>query len=366
MNKFLIGSAVALALTSTSLSAAPIRAKGSFAQVGTGNAEQIWLTQGKSGKGKGNGAGGQKRLKKGNGNAGNGNGNAGRGNRGNGNAGNWKAQAGNGNAKPGNGNEQASNGNPGNGKPAHAGGPKNNANGNGNGANGRRAFTPAEREEAVSRFASTPAPEGRDMTRILGATALALATPQLVVADTPENELNTHSNCSPGLAKKDPPCVPPGLAKNGMSYDEWASYDQDDYDEFWLERREDWLGYERDFDPNPDLMLLRSDQIARLYDLDPAPEGYRYDLIDGLPVMLDQEDYNSLLLVNQMAQVADLADGVPIAPMAALTQNELITMYRLPQLGADENYAMVNGQLVRMNDSAYGLLQMLRIARAVL
>ena len=218
----------------------------------------------------------------------------------------------------------------------------------------------------VSRILSTPAPDGRDMTRVLAATGLALATPQLAIADIPETELITYSNCPPGLAKKTPPCVPPGLAKNGVTYDEWASYDQDRYDSIWVDRRDAWLGSGFDIDPNPDLLLLQSDQVATLFDLAPAPRGQRYALIDGMPVLLDDDDYRSLLLVNQMARVPDLPAGMPIAPTAALTQSDLINLYRLPQPGADQSYAVLNGQIVQLDNSDYELLQMLRIARAVL
>ncbi|MFW8637217.1 hypothetical protein [Cribrihabitans pelagius] len=359
MTKLLIGSAVALALASTSLSAAPLQAQGSIPGFGTAIGEQIWLAKGNNGKGHGDGhGGGKKKLpKKGHGNAGNGN-------------------PGNGNAHAGNGNDRASDG-MGNGKPGHAGGPKPKAkgkdtghasSGNGNGAHSRRAFTKAEREEAASRISSAPAPAGRDMTRVLGAAALALVTPQLIVSDIPEDELIVYRNCPPGLAKKDPPCVPPGLAKKGVTYDEWASNDQDRYESIWVERRNQWLSSEADTlaDPDPGLLLLQSDQIATLFGLGPAPEGQRYALIDGMPVLLDEEDYNSLLLVNQMAQVPDLAAGVPVAPAAALTQDELVSLYRLPQPSADENYAVLNGQLVLLDDEGYELLQMLRIARAIL
>ncbi|TGN55395.1 hypothetical protein E4L95_15105, partial [Paracoccus liaowanqingii] len=182
----------------------------------------------------------------------------------------------------------------------------------------------------------------------------------------PDDEIITYRNCPPGLAKKDPPCVPPGLAQQGVTYSEWASYDQDRYDAIWVERRDEWLSSQAEVDPDPELLLLQSDQIATLFDLDPAPEGERYALIDGLPVLLDQKDYTSLLLVNQIADVPELVAGAPIAPTAALTQDELINLYRLPQLGDNENYAVVNGQLVRLNDPNYELLQMIRIARAVL
>lgn len=358
MNKLFISSAVALALTSTPLAAGPIHGEGNIARFGMAHPEQIWLAQGNSGNGNGN----DKAPRKGHGHSGKGN------------PGNGKAPAAHGNAKPGKGNDDAAKGNR---KPEHAGGPKFKTNGkgvghasqgNGKGAKERRPFTTAERGAAFSRILSTPAPSGRDMKRVLSATALALATPQLLVADIPEDELITYRNCPPGLAKKDPPCVPPGLANKGVTYDEWVSYDQEEYDTIWAERRDDWIRSEAGVDPNPDpeLLLLQSDQIATLFDLDPAPYGKRYGLIDGMPVLLDQKDYDALLLVNQMAQVPDVVPGTPIAPTAALTQDELIDLYRLPQLGDNENYSVVNGQVVRLSDSNYELLQMLRVARAVL
>ena len=351
MNTFLISSAVALALTSTHLAAGPIHAEGAIGPLGGTSVEQLWLAKDNNGKGNGKAMG-------------KGHGNAGHGNRGPDRAHGRNEQPGAGKGRDHPGSRA--------GRPDHAGGPKLKANGKavehasrGHG-NNRRGFTAAEREEVLGRFISTPAPDGRDMKRLLAATALAVITPQLLIADIPDDELIAYRNCPPGLAKKDPPCVPPGLAKKGVTYDEWASYDRDDYDTIWVERRDEWLRAEADVDPDPELLLLQSDQIATLFGLDPAPDGHRYALIDGMPVLLDEKDYDALLLVNQMAQVADLAGGTPIAPTAALTQDELASVYRLPQLGHDENYAVVNGQVVRLNDSNYELLQMIRVARAIL
>lgn len=334
MNKLFISSAVSFALASTHLAASPIHTQRDIPHLEKAHREEIWLAQGNNGNGYGN----DKALKKGH-NAGNGN--------------------------PGNGR----------GRPEHAGGPKLKTNGkgvehasqgSGNGANGRRAFTTAEREEIFRRIIAAPAPAGRDMRRVRGATHLALATPQLLVSDIPDEELITYRNCPPGLAKKDPHCVPPGLASKGVTYDEWTSYDHDDYDAIWVERRDEWLRSETEIKPDPELLLLQSDQIAVLFDLDPAPEGQQYALIDGLPVLLDENDYNALLLVNQMAHVPELVAATPMVPTAALAQDELVDLYRLPQPGDDENYAVVNGQVVRLNDSNYELLQMIRVARAVL
>jgi hypothetical protein len=353
MNRFFISGAVALVLTSPHLAAGPVHTQGDIAQLGAIFAEQLWLAKDNNGKRHGNG----KAMGKAHGNAGQGN------------RGNERARGGNEQTGVGKGSDHAASRGR---KPEHAGGPKlkgssevveTASRGNGN---GRRGFTMAEREEVFSRILSTPAPAGRDMKRLLAATALAVVTPQLLVAEIPEDELIAYRNCPPGLAKKDPPCVPPGLAKGGVTYDEWASYDQDEYDRIWVERRDEWLRSEADVNPDPELLLLQSDQIATLFDLDPAPDGHRYALIDGMPVLLDEKDYDALLLVNQMAQVPELAGGTPIAPTAALTQDELASVYRLPQLGHDENYAVVNGQVVQLNDSNYELLQMIRVARAIL
>lgn len=207
------------------------------------------------------------------------------------------------------------------------------------------------------------APADRDMLTILGAAALALAGPQLVVADTPIDELITYRNCPPGLAKKTPACVPPGLAKQGVTQDQWLGYDDAEYDRLWLLQRDNYL--RRGVTPSENL-LLQSAQIAQLFGLAPAPNGQRYALIDGMPVLLDQDDYTGLLLINELAQVADIGSGVNVAPTAALTQGELSRLYRLPAPGPDVNYAVLNGQVIRLSDSQYETLQLIRIARAVL
>ncbi len=306
MTKLALASAMALCVTSTSLLASPMTPPGGITPHAVSQSDQVWLAQGN----------GNDKLRK----------------------------------KP-KGSPSQGRANPGHGKPDHAGGPKPAGN------------TPRPKSRPAP--AATPGLEKRDMTRILGASALVWATPQLGVADLSADELITYANCPPGLAKKDPPCVPPGLAKKGVTFDEWASYDREDYDALWTERREEWLEERGDIAPDPERLVLQSDQIATLYGLDPAPEGQQYALIDGLPVLLDDKDHAALLLVNQIAQVTDLASDSPIAPTTALTQDELVNLYRLPHLDAGQNYAVVNGQLVRLADTEYELLQLIRVARAV-
>jgi len=221
-----------------------------------------------------------------------------------------------------------------------------------------------DRETVVTRLLNTPAPEGRDMAAILGTAALALAAPELNAAAVPEDELITYRNCPPGLAKKDPPCVPPGLAKQGVTYEQWASYSDDELDTLLEERRQPYL--EADPLTERELLLLESNQIAQLYSLDAAPAGHRYALIDGQPVLLSNEDHTALLRINELARVPTIGSGVNIAPTAALTQADLINLYRLAEPEEGYNYAVLNGQVISLRDSAYETLQLIRIARAVL
>lgn len=222
-----------------------------------------------------------------------------------------------------------------------------------------------DRETIVTRLLSTPAPEGRDMAVILGAAAaLALAAPDLNAAALPEDELITYRNCPPGLAKKDPPCVPPGLAKDGVTYEEWASYSDDELTTLLEERRRPYL--EAEPLTERELLLLESGQIAQLYNLDAAPQGHRYALIDGQPVLLSTEDHTALLRINELARVPAVGSGINVAPTAALTQADLMRLYRLPDAEDGYNYAVLNGQVISLQDSAYETLQLIRVARAVL
>ncbi len=207
------------------------------------------------------------------------------------------------------------------------------------------------------------APQGRDMSVLLAAAPLALLGSQISLSDVSDEQLMTYRNCPPGLAKKDPPCVPPGLAKKGVTYDEWVAYDADRLDDIYLEQREEYLDPDVVLDDND--LLLSSDQIASLYGLRPAPSGNRYALIDGQPVLLTNEDYTSLLRINDLARVENLPAGLRVAPTAALTQSELRQTYKLPELEPGYNYSVVNGELVTLQDSAFETLQLIRIARAI-
>ena len=223
--------------------------------------------------------------------------------------------------------------------------------------------THEQRASESAKILGLKAPQGRDMIVRLGAAPLALLGPNVVFADLPDDRFVTYRNCPPGLAKKDPPCVPPGLAKKGVTYDEWVSYDDARLDEIYRDERQGYLDDGAEYDD--DDLLLGSDQIATLYGLRPAPQGRRYALIDGQPVLLAEEDNRSLLTLHRLARSQNLPDGTFIAPTAALTQDELRQAYDLPELQPGYNYAVVNGELVTLADSAFETLQLIRIARSV-
>lgn len=213
-------------------------------------------------------------------------------------------------------------------------------------------------------------PQGRDMVTLLSAVPLALLGQDVIFQDIDDDRLLTYRNCPPGLAKKDPPCVPPGLAKDGVTYDQWVSYDDDELERVYVDRRDRYLRTQnievRSIDEIDDSgLLLNSDQVARLYDLAPAPRGSRYALIDGMPVLLEDRNYTALARINDMARVPILDNGVQVAPTAALTQAELMQAYRLPPLDPGYSYTVMNGEVLALENDAFETLQLIRIARAV-
>ena len=83
--------------------------------------------------------------------------------------------------------------------------------------------------------------------------------------------------CPPGLAKKDPPCVPPGQAKKGVTAEEWSDWD----------RTGDVVG-ESDVIYLDDFML---------YDLPALPYGQRYAVVDNRIVVIESDSGRILRLI---------------------------------------------------------------------
>lgn len=100
---------------------------------------------------------------------------------------------------------------------------------------------------------------------------------QVVFADS--------GKCPPGLAKKNPPCVPPGQAKKGVTSGEWLGHST--------------VG---DVTNRDDLFFL--DDFVR-YDLRPLPYGQRYAVVDGQIVVIDRESYQILQLIRAFTALAN-------------------------------------------------------------
>ena len=154
-----------------------------------------------------------------------------------------------------------------------------------------------------------------------------------------------------------------------MTTDEWLAYGEDEYDEAYEERRDAFLesiGDRSNDDPSPAIgsEVLTSEEIATLYGLAPAPEGQRYAVVDGSPLLLSEEDYQTLEIITRIARV-ELPESAPdIAPDRTLGPDQIARLYKLPDPGADVTYAVVNGEVVALGTEAYEMLQLLRVARA--
>ena len=283
--------------------------------------------------------------------------------KGNGN-GNGKGNAahaqGNGNGN-GRGNGNGNKGGNGNAAAARDAGSNGNGNGNGNGNNGNGNANRGTGDRTYVRLDDSARDTLlRTVTGLTAANGLIYLTPDVDFATITDDDLAAIANCPPGLAKKDPPCVPPGLAKKGVGFDDWAGYDPDALRGLLDERFAEV--------PTVDTTVpldLTHDRIVELFDLAPAPDGFSYAIIDGRPVLLNQADYDRLLTLNSLAERPVLADGVQIIPDALLTQDELIARYGLPALADGQNYAVLDNQIIALPDQSYDLLQLIRILGAV-
>ena len=114
-----------------------------------------------------------------------------------------------------------------------------------------------------------------------------LAVSLLAVASLahPDAAFADSKGCPPGLAKKNPPCVPPGQANKGVTTEQWLNRDR--------------IGDVVDRD---DLIFL--DDYLR-YDLPPLPYGQRYAVIDDRIVVIDPESYQILQLIRVFTALAN-------------------------------------------------------------
>ncbi|MGL4319269.1 MAG: excinuclease ABC subunit A [Paracoccaceae bacterium] len=114
--------------------------------------------------------------------------------------------------------------------------------------------------------------------RLFWNALVALAIPLVLTAGSVPAQA-----CPPGLAKKDPPCVPPGQVGRNNGDDHGHENDGDFAD----------LG---------DLFYL--DDYPR-YGLAPLPFGQRYAVVDDQIVVIDAETYEVLQLIRLFTALTD-------------------------------------------------------------
>lgn len=134
-------------------------------------------------------------------------------------------------------------------------------------------------------------------TRILMLTAaLALAFSGGAALADGKGKKNKHRKqvvieyaCPPGLAKKSPPCVPPGLAKK--------RYDDDDDDEevVYRWRRGDYI-YDDDY---------RLIDYPNRYTLPPLRQGERYAIVGNQIVKINSETGRILDLMRLLGAITN-------------------------------------------------------------
>ena len=102
------------------------------------------------------------------------------------------------------------------------------------------------------------------------------------------NEGAAH-NCPPGLAWRNPPCVPPGLARQGVTTEGWIGLVTTDY-------------HEGDYLELDDFVYLTD---YERYGFPLLDDGQRYAVIDGTVVSLDADSYQILQLIRAFAAVGN-------------------------------------------------------------
>lgn len=232
--------------------------------------------------------------------------------------------------------------------------------------------------------------------RIDSGTLAALAAPLAALGTAGLAEVLI--DCPPGLARQAVPCVPPGQADRTVTAEDWRARDEDELRQVLSESQN---SIDRDFEaqqvelasvedldatedatayddavrdetlPAPEtggesreinerILRLTQAEIIRLFDLDPAPEGSKYVVIDGRPVLLDEENYLRIRALRHLDEV-DVFE-VEVEDLTAVRgHTEWLEIYDLQAPDADRYYAMVDGELLLVPVKAYELLQLLRV-----
>lgn len=119
------------------------------------------------------------------------------------------------------------------------------------------------------------------MKNLIKASATALLLASSFSVATP---LAAQQNCPPGLAKKNPPCVPPGQARQGVTTQEWLNRNA--------------IG---DRISREDLLLLELLYPERYRQLPRLPQDEAYAVVDGGIVTLSRTSLQILRFIDIFA-----------------------------------------------------------------
>ena len=177
---------------------------------------------------------------------------------------------------------------------------------------------------------------------------------------------NNPLGCPPGLAKRDPACVPPGLARQGVTTQQYLNLSDDEWAEATANNPELLEG-------NPDLAEadvlptgpLTADQIAELFGIATPDDGQTYGVIDGQVVTLGTEDKLIFDQVKLMSNPVDPGNSLGVVPDVGLTEEQLIAIYNLPPAPAGTSYAVIDGQIYAVPEATFGLLEVIKLAAAL-
>lgn len=108
-------------------------------------------------------------------------------------------------------------------------------------------------------------------------------------AEAQANRANGTHGCPPGLAGREPACVPPGLAAQGVTTADWIGDVTDLY-------------VEGDVIAGEDFFIIGNPDDLRLPELE---DGLQYAVIDDTIIVVDDATYTILSLVRAVAPVGN-------------------------------------------------------------
>ena len=176
---------------------------------------------------------------------------------------------------------------------------------------------------------------------------------------------NNPLNCPPGLAKKEPACVPPGLARQGVTTQQYLNLTDEEWEDATAENPDLLNGNETaDLAEEAFTGPLTAEDIAVLFGIDVPGEGRTYGVIDGQVVELGTEDKLIFDQVKLLSQPVDPGNGLGVVPDVGLTEQQLISIYNLPPAPEGSSYAVIDGQIYAVPEATYGLLEVIKLAAA--